>query len=62
MNPQTPLTLLSTAETATLLGVSTKWLYRNRQQPKPLPYIKLGRTILYQQCDVQRWLKRWRLQ
>ena len=44
--------LWSTQKTAEYLGVSPKWLERDRWKGAKIPYIKVGRSIRYRATDV----------
>jgi hypothetical protein len=53
--------LLTQKETAKLLRISVRSLERWRVEPPhsdPLPYIKLGRRVLYARDTTIEWLKR----
>jgi len=55
--PQTEDRLLNTEETATVLGVSKDWIYRNA---RTLPFalrISTGR-VRYSKKGIKRWIKR----
>jgi len=46
--------LLDVKEAATLLGMSTDWLYRRAPR---LPFtIRMGRTLRFSEAGIQRWL------
>lgn len=42
---------------AAVLSCSTQLLERNRWAGSGLPYIKLGRKVLYRKCDVLNFLQ-----
>jgi len=49
--------LLSSTELARLLGVSVRKLERDRQDGTGVPYIKLGRRVVYSGADVEAYLE-----
>lgn len=44
--------LWSQREVAAYLGVSHKWLERDRWKGATLPYVKIGRAVRYRAADV----------
>jgi hypothetical protein len=51
-----PMRYLSTFETAEHIRVSTSWLAKSRLSGDGPPFIKAGRTVLYDLNDVDRWM------
>jgi hypothetical protein len=51
-----PLRYMSTFETAEHIRVSTSWLAKSRLSGDGPPFIKAGRTVLYDINDVERWM------
>lgn len=51
-----PLRYMSTFETAEHIRVSTSWLAKARLTGDGPPFIKAGRTVLYDIHDVDRWM------
>jgi len=51
--------LLTTEETADMIGMSVPWLERDRWsgEGKAPPYVKLGRKVRYKRSDVMKWLE-----
>jgi len=51
--------LLTTEETADMIGMSAHWLERDRWsgEGKAPPYVKLGRKVRYKRSDVMKWLE-----
>ena len=49
-----PLRYMSTFETAEHIRVSTSWLAKSRLSGDGPPFIKAGRTVLYDINDVER--------
>ena len=51
--------LLTTEETADMIGMSVHWLERDRWsgEGKAPPYVKLGRKVRYKRSDVMKWLE-----
>ena len=51
--------LLTTEETAEMIGMSVHWLERDRWsgEGKAPPYVKLGRKVRYKRSDVMKWLE-----
>jgi len=51
--------LLTTKETADMIGMSVPWLERDRWsgEGKAPPYVKLGRKVRYKRSDVMKWLE-----
>jgi hypothetical protein len=53
--PDPPSNLISTNETARLLGVSPGTLRRRRSEGvETLPYVRVGSSILYERLAVER--------
>jgi excisionase family DNA binding protein len=52
-SPPAAVTLLTTAQLADLLHVSLRTLERGRQDGTGVPFIKLGRRVLYRRSDVE---------
>tara|TARA_R100001086_G_scaffold248363_1_gene185127 strand:- start:903 stop:1115 length:213 start_codon:yes stop_codon:yes gene_type:complete len=50
------LRYMSTFETAEHIRVSTSWLAKSRLTGDGPPFIKAGRTVLYDIHDVDRWM------
>ena len=48
--------LLTLDELATLLRVSTKTLYRWRENDEGPPFVRMGRAIGYPRRDLNAWL------
>lgn len=60
--PITPATLavpklLTTESAATILGVSKKWLERDRWVEKRIPFVKVGRLVRYRASDVAAYIE-----
>lgn len=51
-----PIKYLSTEETAEHLRVSQSWLAKSRLRGDGPPFIKAGRTVLYDIDDLDAWL------
>lgn len=51
-----PIKYLSTFETAEHLRVSQSWLAKSRLRGDGPPFIKAGRTVLYDIDDLDTWL------
>lgn len=49
--------LLTAADAATHLGLSVVEFNALRHSRRGPDYIKLGRTIRFRSCDLERWLK-----
>jgi predicted DNA-binding transcriptional regulator AlpA len=49
--------LLTTTETAKLLRLSPSWLAKARMRGDGPPYVKLGRSVRYDEGDVAQWMK-----
>lgn len=45
--------LLLQQDAADYLGVSTRWLERNRAAEEPIPYVRLGGSIRYLMNDLK---------
>ena len=48
---------LRTPEAAAYLGVSTSFLAKLRVYGSPVPYSKLGRSVVYDVRDLDAWLE-----
>lgn len=46
--------------TAQYLGVSEKWLERDRWAGATIPYVKVGRAVRYRACDVVEYIEQQR--
>jgi hypothetical protein len=57
--PVTPnlVVLLTAAEAARILKVSTSWLAKARMRGDGPPYIKVGRAIRYSEPVILQWMK-----
>ena len=55
--PGTALNLLSPKEAAKLLKVSLSWLAKARMRGDGPPYIRIGRSIRYNEPALLQWLK-----
>lgn len=51
-----PMKYLSTEETAEHMRVSQSWLAKSRLSGEGPPFIKAGRTVLYDLDDLDAWL------
>lgn len=51
-----PIKYLSTEETAEHLRVSQSWLSKSRLSGDGPPFIKAGRTVLYDIDDLNMWM------
>ena len=49
--------VLTTKQLADLIGVSVRKLERDRQDGTGVPYIKLGRRVVYSGADVEAYLE-----
>lgn len=49
--------LVSTREASEILGLSQSYLEKARVSGGSLPYIKIGRRVLYDVREVEAWLK-----
>jgi predicted DNA-binding transcriptional regulator AlpA len=47
--------LLKAEQVATLLGMDTLWVYRNK---KSLGAVKIGRSLRFQPADIDRYVRR----
>jgi excisionase family DNA binding protein len=55
--PNDPLpTFLSTRQLSALLGISTRKLERDRQDGTGLPFVKLGRRVLYPSTEIEAYV------
>lgn len=53
-----PVPLLLTQErTAAILGVSPKWLERDRWIERKIPFVKVGRLVRYRAADVAAYIE-----
>ena len=52
-----PGALLTTKEAAAVLRVSPSWLAKARMTGDGPPYIKIGRSVRYRDCDVSQFTK-----
>lgn len=50
-------TLMKVEECAAYLKVRPQWLYK-RTQLKEIPYVKLGRFIMFKKREVDAWIER----
>ncbi|TGN61781.1 DNA-binding protein [Paracoccus liaowanqingii] len=41
---------------ATILGVSPKWLERDRWAERRIPYVKIGRLVRYRASDIAAYI------
>lgn len=57
-----PIAKLPVCEAAAFLGVSRSWLNKRRVDGFGPPYLKLGRRVLYDLDDLNRWVSRNRRQ
>ncbi len=48
--------LLTQAQAAQWLGMSSAWFEQNRFRGTGLPYIKIGRSVRYSRLAIQEWL------
>jgi excisionase family DNA binding protein len=48
--------LLTQAETAELLRLSERTLERWRVQGGGVPFVKLGRRVVYRRIDIDKWV------
>lgn len=52
-----PVPRLMMQETAaSILGVSPKWLERDRWVEKRIPFVKIGRGVRYRACDIAAYI------
>lgn len=49
--------LLSTTQLALILGVSARKLERDRQDGTGIPFIRMGRRVLYRLVDVESYVE-----
>jgi predicted DNA-binding transcriptional regulator AlpA len=49
--------LLTTTETAKLLRLSPSWLAKARMRGDGPPYVKLGRSVRYDEGALAQWMK-----
>lgn len=56
-NPNTLPALRSTAQAAEYLGVSVKWLERDRMNGASVPFIRVGRHVRYSEADLAAFLE-----
>lgn len=42
---------------ATILGVSPKWLERDRWADRRIPYVKIGRLVRYRASDIAAYIE-----
>jgi len=57
--PPAQADILSTKQTAKLIGRSAAWLYKNRRSGPP--YRKIGKRCLYVRKDVEDWFEECRV-
>ncbi|HLE17578.1 MAG TPA: helix-turn-helix domain-containing protein [Syntrophales bacterium] len=50
-------TLMTVDECAVYLRVKPQWLYK-RTQLKEIPYVKLGRFVMFKKIEVDQWVDR----
>jgi predicted DNA-binding transcriptional regulator AlpA len=55
--PPNLVVLLTAAEAARVLKVSTSWLAKARMRGDGPPYIKVGRAIRYSEAAILQWMK-----
>lgn len=55
-NHKTNTPFLSVNETAREMGISASWLNKSRLIGNGPPFMKLGRRVLYNVSDVEKWL------
>ncbi|GHG23279.1 helix-turn-helix domain-containing protein [Paracoccus aerius] len=48
--------LLATDAAATILGVSPKWLERDRWVERRIPFVKVGRMVRYRASDIAAYI------
>ncbi|MDA2914101.1 helix-turn-helix domain-containing protein [Acidobacteriia bacterium AH_259_A11_L15] len=49
--------LLTAEEVASITGLSLETLAQWRSQKRGIPYLKIGRAVRYDPCDVQSYLE-----
>lgn len=49
--------LLTQEATAEILGVSPKWLERDRWAERRIPFVKIGRLVRYRAADVSAYIE-----
>lgn len=49
--------LLTQEEAAEILGVSKKWLERDRWAERRIPYVKIGRGVRYRAADIAAYIE-----
>lgn len=49
-------TFLSTRQCSALLGISIRKLERDRQDGTGLPFVKLGRRVLYRSIEIEAYV------
>lgn len=49
--------LLTQEATAEILGVSPKWLERDRWVERRIPFVKIGRLVRYRAADVSAYIE-----
>ena len=57
MQPDIPSRMLPTSEAAKMLGVSESWLEKKRVTGGGVPFIRLGRRIVYDPHDLIKWAR-----
>lgn len=50
--------LMNQRRAADYLGVSTKWLERDRWIGATIPYVKIGRSVRYRAADLEAFVDR----
>ena len=56
--PQYPKDLSDEKQAATHLGVSVEFLQKDRCGPKQIPFVKIGRRVLYDPADLRAFIER----
>ncbi|MBB1497530.1 helix-turn-helix domain-containing protein [Paracoccus sp. MC1862] len=49
--------LVTQEEAANILGVSKKWLERDRWAERRIPYVKIGRGVRYRITDIAAYIE-----
>lgn len=49
--------LLTQESTAEILGVSPKWLERDRWVERRIPFVKVGRLVRYRAADISAYIE-----
>ncbi|GAB6887438.1 hypothetical protein JCM13304A_09360 [Desulfothermus okinawensis JCM 13304] len=52
---------LTEKQVSQLFGLSVSWLQNQRWMKRGIPYLKVGRKVLYKKSDVEAWLEKHRV-